>query len=262
MVQTALDDGRRRLQQLSIERDAAFAAEVAAKETVTDLQQATQRNSHDVDRLRQQREEVLTELKVTQSDREQLTRELKHREQKIATLQATCDKLTTQKSDREALAERLSNQAERLRKISLEHELTAASLGQAEQTIDDLRQQLDSREQTIDDLQRERDKVDGGLAGQSAQESTGTTRIDPRLGSIYIHEPAIKDDLKQISGVVESLEKKLNDFGVYTYEQIMDWDDSAIEAFSDLLAFKDRISREDWVAQARRLHSQAHGRAA
>ncbi len=262
MVQTALDDGRRRLQQLSIERDAAFAAEVAAKETVTDLQQATQRNSHDVDRLRQQREEVLTELKVTQSDREQLTRELKQREQKIATLQATCDKLTAHESDREALAERLSNQAERLRKISLEHELTAASLGQAEQTIDDLRQLIDSREQTIDDLQRERDEVDGGLAGQSVQESAENTRIDPRLGTIYVHEPAFKDDLKQISGVVESFEKKLNDFGVYTYKQIMDWDDSAIEAFSDLLAFKDRISREDWVAQARRLHSQAHGRAA
>lgn len=262
-TQAALEDERRRLQQLTIERDAAFAAEVAAKETVAALQQATQRTSHDADRLRRQREEILAELESAQADRVQLARELKHREQKIATLQATCDKLTARKSDRDALAERLSNQAERLRKISLEHELTAASLGQAEQTIDDLRQLLDSREQTIDDLQRQRDEAYNIMArGTGQQQPVGNTRIDPRLGLIYVRAPEFKDDLKQISGVAEVLEKKLNDFGIYTYQQIMEWDAAAIEAFSDLLAFKDRISRENWIGQARRLYSQAHGRAA
>jgi predicted flap endonuclease-1-like 5' DNA nuclease len=149
-----------------------------------------------------------------------------------------------------------------LRKISLEHELTSASLGQAEQTIDELRRLLDSRAQKIEDLQREREEAYNIVARETGPQPPRNTRIDAQLGLIYVRAPESQDDLKRISGVADVLEKKLNDLGVYTYKQVMHWDDTAVHAFSELLAFKDRISRENWVEQARLLHAQAHGRAA
>ena len=73
-------------------------------------------------------------------------------------------------------------------------------------------------------------------------------------GKVFTTPPGQIDDLKAISGVAEVIEQKLNDLGVYTYEQIMDWDEAAVEEYSKLMAFKDRIQRENWVEQARRLH--------
>ena len=84
------------------------------------------------------------------------------------------------------------------------------------------------------------------------------TRRDERRGMIYTRPPAVRDDLKRISGVAEKLEQRLNDFGIYRYEQIMNWDDEVVQEFGRLLAFKDRIVRDDWVGQARQLHIEAY----
>ncbi len=87
-------------------------------------------------------------------------------------------------------------------------------------------------------------------------------RDDAALGFVYDTPPAYQDDLKLISGIGEILEKRLNDLGVYAYEQIINWDQVAIYEFSTRLAFKDRIERDEWVEQARRLHDERYGKAA
>jgi predicted flap endonuclease-1-like 5' DNA nuclease len=62
--------------------------------------------------------------------------------------------------------------------------------------------------------------------------------------------------------VASVLERKLNKIGVYKYQQIMQWDDIAVEEFSKLLAFRDRIQRDNWIGQARRLYRQHYERRA
>ena len=47
-------------------------------------------------------------------------------------------------------------------------------------------------------------------------------RRDEVLGMVYTKPPKRKDDLKKISGIAHLLENKLNAFGIYTYQQIMD----------------------------------------
>ena len=42
----------------------------------------------------------------------------------------------------------------------------------------------------------------------------------------------------------------------------MDWDSVAINEFSKLLSFRDRIQRDDWISQARNLYHEHYGRAA
>ena len=59
-----------------------------------------------------------------------------------------------------------------------------------------------------------------------------------------------RDDLKQIKGIGPKIESTLYELGVIRFDQIAGWDQSAIEAIDRLLAFKGRIERENWVAQA------------
>jgi len=73
------------------------------------------------------------------------------------------------------------------------------------------------------------------------------------LGVVYATAPTDVDDLKKISGVGPALEDKLNGFGIYTYEQIKKWEAPQIAAFDDLLSFKGRIERDEWIRQATEL---------
>ncbi len=61
------------------------------------------------------------------------------------------------------------------------------------------------------------------------------------------------DDLKMISGVGPVLEKKLNAIGIYHYHQIADFTKTDIEAVDDVLDFKGRIDRDNWLEQAGKL---------
>jgi large subunit ribosomal protein L21 len=61
------------------------------------------------------------------------------------------------------------------------------------------------------------------------------------------------DDLKKISGLGPVLQKKLNGLGVTTFAQIAAWTEADIERVDAELNFKGRITREDWVGQAKAL---------
>ncbi|MCB0989927.1 MAG: hypothetical protein R2770_05555 [Acidimicrobiales bacterium] len=86
------------------------------------------------------------------------------------------------------------------------------------------------------------DSVFAAVAGVSVAAAGSTAEAKPR------------DDLKQIFGIGPKLEKLLNDYGIFTFEQLaaLEAPDVA-ELQSYLTEFPDRIERDDWVGQARRL---------
>jgi NADH-quinone oxidoreductase subunit E len=60
------------------------------------------------------------------------------------------------------------------------------------------------------------------------------------------------DDLKAIKGVGPALEKSLNEMGVWTYAQIAAWSAAEVAWMDDnLVRFKGRVSRDNWVEQAK-----------
>lgn len=62
------------------------------------------------------------------------------------------------------------------------------------------------------------------------------------------------DDLKKIKGVGSKLEAELNEKGVWHYDQIAAWSDEEVAwADENLVKFKGRVSRDDWVDQAKTL---------
>ena len=62
------------------------------------------------------------------------------------------------------------------------------------------------------------------------------------------------DDFKMIKGVGPKLEIMLNDLGFYHFDQIAAWSAAEVAWVNDNLAgFKGRVSRDNWVEQARKL---------
>lgn len=63
-----------------------------------------------------------------------------------------------------------------------------------------------------------------------------------------------QDDLTLIRGIGPFIERKLNELGIFTYEQVAALDDELIERLTLAIEFfPGRIKRDDWVGQAQRL---------
>jgi len=62
-------------------------------------------------------------------------------------------------------------------------------------------------------------------------------------------------DLKRIRGIGVLIEKRLNALGITAYEQVANWTRADIDRISEMLDFKGRIERENWIEQARILAS-------
>jgi small subunit ribosomal protein S2 len=61
------------------------------------------------------------------------------------------------------------------------------------------------------------------------------------------------DDLKKIGGIGPALERKLNALGITRFDQIAAFSDEDVEKVDDALNYKGRVSRDDWVGQAKTL---------
>ncbi len=60
------------------------------------------------------------------------------------------------------------------------------------------------------------------------------------------------DNLKLIKGVGPKLEGELNKNGVWHFDQIASWSPAEVEwADLHLVSFKGRVSRDEWVKQAK-----------
>ena len=81
-----------------------------------------------------------------------------------------------------------------------------------------------------------------------------SVRSEALLGTEAARSPRARpdvDDLKRIRGIGVLIEKKLNSLGIVHYEQVANWTGADIERISQILDFKGRIERENWIEQAR-----------
>ena len=61
------------------------------------------------------------------------------------------------------------------------------------------------------------------------------------------------DNLKQIKGIGPKIEASLHGLGIYHLDQIAGWNKANVDWVETRLAFKGRVRRERWVAQAEEL---------
>lgn len=97
---------------------------------------------------------------------------------------------------------------------------------------------------------------DAGAAARDAAVAGAVT------GDGLFGTPAARpvDDLEAISGVGPAIAAQLAGIGVTTFRQIATFTADDIETASDAIGVsRGRIEREDWVAQAARLHAETYG---
>ncbi|WP_297774789.1 NADH:ubiquinone oxidoreductase [uncultured Roseovarius sp.] len=84
-------------------------------------------------------------------------------------------------------------------------------------------------------------------AGEAGEESVGT-----RPEALSAPKAGQADDLKQIKGVGPKLEMLCNELGFYHFDQIAGWSaDEVAWVDANLKGFKGRVSRDNWVEQAK-----------
>ena len=124
------------------------------------------------------------------------------------------------------------------------------------QVIDDSAEQSDAAEQTT-----AHSLADAGSDPVAAPVATSTAPQNPDDASaasqpvgLSVARDGGADDLKRIKGVGPKLEELLNSLGFFHFDQIANWSVAEIAWVDEnLKGFKGRVTRDDWVAQAKTL---------
>lgn len=68
------------------------------------------------------------------------------------------------------------------------------------------------------------------------------------------------DDLKDIVGIGPFLERKLHSLGIYTFQQVANFEKEDIDKVNDIIEFfPGRIERDDWVSQSKAFYERKYG---
>lgn len=81
-------------------------------------------------------------------------------------------------------------------------------------------------------------------------------------GLLFASPPKKPDNLKFISGITEIIEARLNDSGIYSYKQILEWSEIAVVEFSSLLGIEESLITNTWKQQAGFLAQPKDGKTA
>jgi predicted flap endonuclease-1-like 5' DNA nuclease len=156
----------------------------------------------------------------------------------IAALEAS---LVAQQPTVTALTQERNDWQRRVTKLESQTTADPAGLGLAYRSLSDSEKRLQSASREIERLQNQA-RVLRHVA-ENAAALAGTP----------------DDDLTLIKGIKSVISEQLRSHGIRTWRQIAQWNDDELRAFSEILAFKNRASREQWKEQARALHEAAHG---
>lgn len=222
------DDLKSAQAKIRLSEDDAAKAHEAAKALETE----TNRLLHDVETIRAERDKVVTELTAARAELElfraqPMAKETASVSTKIESTVPPAEKPKRKRTTVTKPKKAAPNPSLREKITALETQLTAQQSTASPAEVKRLQNQIHV-------LQR-----------VEQQSSTLTLTAD--------------DDLTQIKGIKKVFSEQLRAHGIRTWKQIAQWNDDELRAFSELLAFKNRASREKWQEQARALHEAAHG---
>ncbi|MEL7116287.1 MAG: hypothetical protein AAGP08_11980, partial [Pseudomonadota bacterium] len=119
----------------------------------------------------------------------------------------------------------------------------------------------DAEDGDIDGAEADLTKAQEELAAAGAKDVEAEHGVDTpaeeTAPELYVDgAPGDADDLKKIKGVGPGLEKTLNEMGIYKFAQIATWGPGEIAWVDARLKFKGRITRDDWIGQAKEFSGQ------
>lgn len=219
----------------------------------------------------------------------QLTQEVDSLRSSEKSLKATIDDLNNQLNHSEEQNQPFSTSpvpnpeegnAEELVQMQSIYNATRTKLSSLEQRVEEIAQENQSLRQQMNSLQVQGARIPTEpVATKTPQETEAThPNVHPMPGlpdaDVVDDEPDVivfkrdktileeklittdieKDDLTLIEGVGTFLEKKLNNIGVYTYEEMSTWDSNRVAEVTKAIGhFEGRIEKDKWVEQAAQL---------
>ncbi len=179
-----------------------------------------------------------------------------------------------QRSNRELQASRL--EANRLRSESARAEKDREKLNRLQKVLKETRLEKEVLEIRLADRTRSLQRRDRRQASapssgteiplkdsstevtSPSQPDSGATETTGNSAPLYSEKPEDSDDLKRIKGIGNAIESKLNNLGIYNFEQIAHFSDESIAWVAQKIgSFPDRIDRDRWVEQAQTFLSKA-----
>ncbi len=110
------------------------------------------------------------------------------------------------------------------------------------------------RNNLMDTLNNPVNKRDTAQKARSSYVTYNMSTPELDFDSFGYADKSNKDDLTLIKGVGPYIELKLNEIGIYNYDQIRRLKESDIRIITTLIDFfPGRIERDDWVGQAQQL---------
>ncbi len=135
--------------------------------------------------------------------------------------------------------------------------LDLAMLREHEQTIEAFKSKIN---RITAQPQRQKRTVKKAAKKVEKTKSKPATGLKAPAKGLKIAAAKVKDDLKVVKGIGPVMESKLNDFGVYSYEQLGRLTKDDIKTLAETLgSFPDRINRDKWVSQSKTLHKKKYG---
>jgi len=171
-------------------------------------------------------------------------------EQRLTATQIELRKLG---SERHTLRARLRREADRLRELEsalrAEKELRRQAADEHQAALLGLRARLSELEA---DRAREVSRLSAELAqAQAALDSAQAELLEAAQAAAAV-APKIVPGLRRIRGIGPAYQRALEQLGVTRVEQVAAWTERDVQSFAEKLKIRpDRITKEDWVAQAR-----------
>jgi NADH-quinone oxidoreductase subunit E len=94
----------------------------------------------------------------------------------------------------------------------------------------------------------------GSAAGASTDEAGATDAVGKKPVLLSAPRDGKGDDLRLMWGVAEKLQEKLNQMGIWHFDQIAKWTPDEVEWFeASMQGFKGRVERDKWIEQCQKL---------
>ena len=154
-------------------------------------------------------------------------------------------------------AERIDGLKHRIQELEAMQQGLADQLktaGEKQEEIDRLRKRL------IEVRAALRIKADGGAVAPRQKTRQNGSQLSLEIAQAKAAKERPKDDLSKIHGIGPVFARTLNKMGLYSFGQIARWTSEDIDKVAKkLYTAPDRIKRDKWIDEAKKLHAQKYG---
>lgn len=154
-------------------------------------------------------------------------------------------------------AERIDGLKHRIQELeAIQHGLAdqLKTSGEKQEEIDRLRKRLVEVRAAL------RIKTDGGAVAPRQKTRQNGSQLSLEIEQAKAAKERPKDDLSKIHGIGPAFARTLNKMGLYSFGQIARWTPEDINKVAKkLYTAPDRIKRDKWIDEAKKLHAQKYG---